>query len=129
MTWLQTHWLFRKAMEKLNTKMNSYKNLSLISTLKFSSRYLFQSFMTILNQIVKRNTRSVVIYSKIPPPVDFVFRFRYRLRCLFETSEKNSAMGTSFYFYNTKMTENYMRILAFLYMYKFEQYYGLVQSQ
>jgi len=60
MTWLQTHWLFRKAMEKLNTKMNSYKNLTLISTLKFSSRYLFQSFMTILNQIVKRNTRLLI---------------------------------------------------------------------
>ena len=33
-----------------------------------------------------------------PSPVDFVFRFRYRLRCLFEISEKNSAMGTTFFY-------------------------------
>ena len=38
------------------------------------------------------------MYSNLPPGVDFVFRFRYRLRCLFETSEKNSAMGTCFIF-------------------------------
>ena len=37
------------------------------------------------------------IYSNLPPPVDFVFRFRYRLRCLFETSQKNSAMGRHFF--------------------------------
>ena len=37
------------------------------------------------------------LYSNLPPPVDFVFRFRYRLRCLFETSQKNSAMGRHFF--------------------------------
>ena len=33
-----------------------------------------------------------------PPPIDFVFKFRYRLRCLFETSERNSPMGTTFFY-------------------------------
>ena len=67
------------------------------------------------------------MYNHLPSPVDFVFRFRYRLRCLFETSEKNSAMGTSFFF-NTKMTENYMRILAFLYVQIWTVLWGLFRA-
>ena len=35
-------------------------------------------------------------YRHLPPRRDFVFRFPYRLRCLFQISEKNSAMGTTF---------------------------------
>ena len=39
----------------------------------------------------------VIFLQTSPPRVDFVFRFRYRLRCLFEISEKNSAVGTYFF--------------------------------
>ena len=31
-------------------------------------------------------------------------------------------------YYNTKIIENYMRMLAFLYVYKLEQYYELVRD-
>ena len=51
---------------------------------------------TPISALLSQN-RSIFTYSKLPPLVDFVLRFRYRLRCLFETSEKNSAMGTTFF--------------------------------
>ena len=41
-------------------------------------------------------------YSDLLPRTDCVLKFSIGLRCLFETSEKNSAMGTSFF----RLTKN-----------------------
>ena len=71
---------------------------SLVS-IEDGTRYHFGSIEVHEFEIDSTITPTMKIFCTVisPPPVDFVFRFRYRLRCLFETSQKNSAMGRHFF--------------------------------